>query len=76
MQLILGVVASATGTAGSVAYIGLRGNHHVGWAKVCSTFDKYCDHLISSIAMSFLASIVLVLLILLSIFSLYKRAGD
>ncbi|KAJ0092967.1 hypothetical protein Patl1_25584 [Pistacia atlantica] len=74
--LIFGVVASALGTAGGVAYIGYKGNSHVGWTKVCPNYDKFCDYIISSLAMSLLASIVLVLLIFLSIFSLYKRARD
>ncbi|MCV2423822.1 MARVEL-like domain-containing protein, partial [Paucibacter sp. DJ4R-1] len=33
--IILGIVASATGTAGGVAYIGLKGNSHVNWGKIC-----------------------------------------
>ncbi|KAJ0092226.1 hypothetical protein Patl1_25583 [Pistacia atlantica] len=73
-QLIFRVVASALGTAGGIAYIGKKGNSHVGWTKVCPNYDKFFDYIISSLAMSLLASIVLVLLIFLSIFSLYKRA--
>ncbi|XP_050373590.1 CASP-like protein 1D1 [Argentina anserina] len=71
--LILGLVASATGTAGGVAYIGYKGNDHVQWRKVCSIFDKYCKHIAGSLASSLFASILLVLLVWLSTFSLHKK---
>ncbi|XP_030507387.2 CASP-like protein 1D1 isoform X2 [Cannabis sativa] len=71
--LILGLVASATGTAGGVAYVGLKGNDHVRWQKVCSTFDKFCQHLAGSLAVSLFASVLLVLLIWLSVFSIHKK---
>ncbi|KAM5569079.1 CASP-like protein 1D1 [Rosa sericea] len=71
--LILGLVASATGTAGGVAYIGYKGNEHVQWNKVCSIFDKYCKHLAGSLATSLFASVLLVLLVWLSTFSLHKK---
>ena len=73
MQIILGIVASATGAAGGVAYIGLEGNSHVGWMKVCNVYDKFCRHLGASIAVSIFASVVLVLLVVLSAYSLSKK---
>lgn len=72
-QLILGVVVSATGAAGGVAYVGLKGNEHVQWQKVCNVFDKYCRHIAGSLAVSLFASVVLVLLIWLSAFTLHKK---
>lgn len=71
--VMLGIVVSATGTAGGVGYIGLKGNSHVGWTKVCNVYDKFCQHLAASIAVSLLAALVLILLIALSIFSLHKK---
>lgn len=71
--LILGLVASATGTAGGVAYIGYKGNEHVQWRKVCSIFDKYCKHIAGSLASSLFASVLLVLLVWLSTFSLHRK---
>ncbi|KAK4782763.1 hypothetical protein SAY86_007137 [Trapa natans] len=71
--VILGVMASATGAAGAVAYIGLKGNRHTNWAKVCNVYDKFCQHLAGSIAVALFASIVLVFLIVLSVLSLHKK---
>ncbi|KAF8017012.1 hypothetical protein BT93_H2268 [Corymbia citriodora subsp. variegata] len=72
-DVMLGLVASATGTAGGVAYIGLEGNSHEKSGKFCNVYDKFCQHLAASIAVSLLAAFVLVLLIILSIFSLHKK---
>ena len=72
-QLILGLVASATGTAGGVAYVGLKGNKHVGWLKICNNYDKFCHHIAGSLAVSLFASVVLVLLVWLSVYSLHGR---
>ncbi|KAJ1414256.1 Casparian strip membrane protein [Sesbania bispinosa] len=71
--LILGITASATGTAGGVAYIGLKGNSHVSWIKVCNVYDKFCRHLAGSIAVALFGSIVTVLLIWLSAYTLHSR---
>lgn len=72
-QLILGILASATGTAGGVAYVGLKGNNHVGWHKICNVYDKYCRHVGGSIGVGLVGSIVSVLLVWLSAFSLHSR---
>ncbi|KAK9136996.1 hypothetical protein Sjap_007590 [Stephania japonica] len=71
--VILGILTAATGSAGGVAYIGLRGNTHVGWTKVCSTYSKFCKHAGSAVIISLFANVLLVLLIFLSAHSLYRR---
>ncbi|KAK4425759.1 CASP-like protein 1D1 [Sesamum alatum] len=71
--LLLGIVAAATGTAGGVAYIGLKGNSHVQWRKICDIYGEFCRHVGASIAVSLFGSVVLALLVLLSIYSLSKR---
>lgn len=73
MQLLLGIVASATGAAGSVTYIGLKGNTYVGWREICTLYGKFCRYLGASIGVSLFASVMLVLLVLLSVYSLSKK---
>lgn len=73
LQVMAGVMASAAGTAGSVAYLGLKGNSHVNWNKVCNVYDKFCRHVGSSAAVSLVASVLLVSLVVLSSYSLYRR---
>ncbi|XP_055818285.1 CASP-like protein 1 [Solanum dulcamara] len=71
--LLIGIVASATGAAASVTYIGLKGNTHVGWGKVCTLYGKFCRYLGASIGVSLFATVMLVLLVLLSVYSLSKK---
>lgn len=66
-------MASATGAAGFVAYIGLKGNSHVNWSKVYNVYGKFCRHIGSSITISLVASILLGLLVVPSAYSLHRR---
>ncbi|CAA7399948.1 unnamed protein product [Spirodela intermedia] len=72
--IMAGVVAAATGAGGGVAYIGLKGNSHVNWNKICGVYDTFCRHVASAVGVSLIASIILVLLVILSAYSLYRRA--
>ncbi|XWS08644.1 hypothetical protein CRYUN_Cryun40dG0019400 [Craigia yunnanensis] len=74
--LFVGIVASATGAAGAVAYNGLKGNSHVGWTKICGVYDKFCRHIGSSVSLSLFAAILLVLLSMMSTFTLYIKIRD
>ncbi|MBA0764864.1 hypothetical protein Gotri_014148, partial [Gossypium trilobum] len=74
--VFVGIVASATGAAGAVGYIGLKGNTHVGWTKICNVYDKFCRYTASSLALSLFAAILLVLLSMISTFTLYKKIRD
>ncbi|CAA7039697.1 unnamed protein product [Microthlaspi erraticum] len=71
--VMLGIVASATGAGGGVAYIGLKGNKDVRWGKICHMYDKFCRHVGGAIAVSLVASVILLLLSIISVLSLYKR---
>ncbi|XP_016647124.1 PREDICTED: LOW QUALITY PROTEIN: CASP-like protein 1D1 [Prunus mume] len=70
--LILGIIASATGTAGSVAYILLRGNDDFSWSDFYYAYSSFCRHLGVSFGVSIFASILLILLLWTSIITLYK----
>lgn len=71
--LLLGIVASATGAAASVTYVGLKGNTHVEWRKICPLYGKFCRYLGASIGVSLFATVMLVILVLLSVYSLSKK---
>ncbi|GAB4851235.1 hypothetical protein Ancab_030531 [Ancistrocladus abbreviatus] len=73
--IMLGIVASATGAAAAVGYLGFKGNSHVGWVKVCHPhmYSKYCRHVGGSLGVALFASILLVILVILNTTSLYLR---
>ncbi|CAN6171721.1 unnamed protein product [Urochloa humidicola] len=68
------VMASAMGSAGGVAWIGLKGNSHTRWNKICNTYGKFCRHIGGAVFLGLVASIVLVLLAALNAHSLYRRS--
>ncbi|KAJ4751694.1 CASP-like protein [Rhynchospora pubera] len=72
--LMVGILSSATGTAGAIAYVGLKGNSHTNWNKICNNYGKFCRHIGSSTGVSLFASIILVVLVLVSAYSLSKRS--
>uniref|UniRef100_A0A1J3DEZ1 CASP-like protein n=1 Tax=Noccaea caerulescens TaxID=107243 RepID=A0A1J3DEZ1_NOCCA len=71
MTLLLGdlimvaLLFSGTGAAGAIGLMGLQGNKHVMWKKVCNVFGKFCHQAAASVAVTFLASIVFMLLVVL-----------
>ncbi|KAJ0713785.1 putative casparian strip membrane protein [Helianthus annuus] len=71
--LLLGIMASATGAAGGVGYIGFKGNNHTGWTKICNVYGSFCRHIAASIAVSLLPSVALLLLVWVSVFALSKK---
>ncbi|XP_017225394.1 CASP-like protein 1 [Daucus carota subsp. sativus] len=71
--LLLGILASATGAAGEVAYLGLKGNSNVGWHKICNVYDSYCRHIGFSVLTSIFSSMVLSFLIILYIITVSRR---
>ncbi|XP_071727364.1 CASP-like protein 1D1 [Rutidosis leptorrhynchoides] len=66
-SLLLGLVASATGAGGGVAYEALKGNPHIHWMKICHIYDTFCDHLAAAGFVSLTTSMTLLLLIWLSV---------
>ncbi|PAL65566.1 hypothetical protein CEJ83_20580, partial [Acinetobacter baumannii] len=56
--------------------IGLKGNSHSIWTKICNVYDKYCRHIGSATGVSLLAAVLLVLLSMHSSYSLYLRIRD
>ncbi|CAN6469281.1 unnamed protein product [Victoria cruziana] len=72
--LMGGIVASATGASTGVAYVGLKGNSHVHWDKICDVFGGFCRHVGVSSFLSLIASICFVLLTVTSAYSIYRRS--
>ncbi|XP_043718009.1 CASP-like protein 1D1 [Telopea speciosissima] len=70
--LMLGAVAAATGCAGAVGYIGLKGNSHANWSEICDVYDKFCRHIGASVVVSLFASLLLASLVMLSAYSVYS----
>ena len=73
--IMLGVVASATGAGASVGYVGLKGNSHTGWMKICNIYGDFCRHVGVATIVSLVSSFILILLVIISTYSLYRRSS-
>ncbi|KAL1808759.1 hypothetical protein ACET3Z_025749 [Daucus carota] len=71
--VMLAIVAAALGTAAGVAYVGIRGNSHTRWTKICNIYDTFCQQAAGAIIISSFAATLLILLILHSVFTMYRK---
>ncbi|KAK1430821.1 hypothetical protein QVD17_13858 [Tagetes erecta] len=72
-SLLLGIIGSASGAGAAVAYIGIKGNSHSRWNKICNVFGSFCHHIGISVFMSLISTVTLVLLVWLSFYMLTKK---
>lgn len=73
MQVMLAIVAAALGTAVGVAYVGLRGNSHTRWTKICNIYDTFCQQAAGAIIVPSFVATLLIMLILHSVFTMYRK---
>ncbi|KMZ66649.1 hypothetical protein ZOSMA_28G00020 [Zostera marina] len=71
--LMVGLMATAVGASGGVAYIGAYGNSKANWRKICDIYDSYCRHNVGVLVLSVSATINLLILVIVSIYSLKRR---
>ncbi|KAI7752996.1 hypothetical protein M8C21_022946 [Ambrosia artemisiifolia] len=72
-SLLLGIVSSAVGAGAAVAYIGLKGNSHSRWNKICNMFGSFCHHVGVSLFISLISTMVILLLVWLSFYTLTRK---
>ncbi|CAN8275054.1 unnamed protein product [Cochlearia groenlandica] len=63
--VMVALLFSGTGAAGAIGLMGLKGNKHVMWKKVCDIFGKFCHQVAASVVMTFVASVVFMVLVVL-----------
>ncbi|KAL1220570.1 CASP-like protein 1E2 [Cardamine amara subsp. amara] len=63
--IMVALLFSGTGAAGAIGLMGSQGNKHVMWKKVCNIFGKFCHQVTGSLAITLLASLVFMFLVVL-----------
>ncbi|KAK2992036.1 hypothetical protein RJ640_014897 [Escallonia rubra] len=71
--VMVALLFSGNGAATTAGLLGYQGNKHVQWNKVCNMFGKFCNQVAAAIAMSMLASLAFLLLVLLAALNLHKK---
>ncbi|XP_059625752.1 CASP-like protein 1E1 [Cornus florida] len=74
--IMVAMLFSANGAALAVGEIGLHGNSHAHWNKVCNVVKNFCVQSGASIVMSMLGSFAFLWLVVLASLNLHKRCGQ
>ncbi|KAK4477928.1 hypothetical protein RD792_017193 [Penstemon davidsonii] len=64
--VMVALLFSSVGAAGSIGLMGYQGNSHVQWKKVCNVFDKFCNQGMVALGLSGVGSILFFLLVVLA----------
>lgn len=72
--LLFGIVAAVAGAAGDASYIGLKGNKHARWQKICNEYDTYCLLVGFAVLCTGSAAVTLLFLVILFIFTLSPKS--
>ncbi|KAG7547441.1 Casparian strip membrane protein domain [Arabidopsis suecica] len=63
--VMVALLFSGTGAASAIGLMGLQGNKHVMWKKVCGVFGKFCHRAAPSLPLTLLAAVVFMFLVVL-----------
>ncbi|GLJ35169.1 hypothetical protein SUGI_0707930 [Cryptomeria japonica] len=64
------LITSGISAAAAIGYIGLEGNNHAGWMKVCNEFEMFCHRAEGALAVSALGLFIFIGLTIVSAGSL------
>jgi len=62
LQIAVVLLMSGCAAATAIGYVGRYGQDQTGWTKICDNVHKFCDFVVVSIALSYLAFICLFIL--------------
>ncbi|XP_024985439.1 casparian strip membrane protein 1-like [Cynara cardunculus var. scolymus] len=67
---MVALTTSAAGGAASIVYLAHNGNGDANWPAICQQFNDFCQKASGAVVASFLSVVVLMVLVVLSAFSL------
>ncbi|KAK1426205.1 hypothetical protein QVD17_14874 [Tagetes erecta] len=69
-SVMVALTTSAAGGAASIVYLAHNGNSDANWPAICQQFNDFCQEVSGAVVASFLTVVVLMVLVILSAFSL------
>lgn len=72
MQVMMGLTTSAASASAAIVYLAHNGNSSSNWNAFCQQFNNFCQQVSSAVVASFVASALLLSLVVLSAFALRK----
>jgi uncharacterized protein (TIGR01569 family) len=67
------VGTSGAAAATAILYVARKGNSRTNWFAICQRFNSFCNQAIGAVSASFAGVVFLILLVLLSASTLYRR---
>ncbi|XP_010453663.1 PREDICTED: casparian strip membrane protein 5 [Camelina sativa] len=71
--VMLGLLTAGASSAAAIVYLAHNGNNKTNWNAICQQFNSFCERISGSLIGSFIAVVLLILLILLSAIALSRR---
>ncbi|KAJ9554769.1 hypothetical protein OSB04_009383 [Centaurea solstitialis] len=69
-SVMVALTTAAAGGAASIVYLAHNGNGDANWPAICQQFNDFCQKISGAVVASFLSVVVLMVLVVLSAFSL------
>ncbi|XP_040933352.1 CASP-like protein 1F2 isoform X1 [Gossypium hirsutum] len=66
LQMMMSLVLSGLAAGTVIGMVARDGNGHTGWLKICDRFEKFCDKVTVSMALSYVAVVCLLVLTVMS----------
>lgn len=73
MKAMLAFLTSGASAATAIVYLAHKGNTRANWFAICQQFNSFCERVSGSLVGSFIAILVLMLLIVLSAVALSRN---
>ncbi|KAH9289756.1 hypothetical protein KI387_033873, partial [Taxus chinensis] len=54
------VITSGASAATAIGYVGVKGNNHVAWIKVCNEFETFCYRMGGAVSASFIGLFIFI----------------
>lgn len=70
---MLALLTAGASAAAAIVYLAHKGNVRANWFAICQQFNSFCERISGSLIGSFVAIVVMILLIFLSSFALAKH---
>jgi uncharacterized protein (TIGR01569 family) len=72
-QVILALTTAAASSAAAIVYLAHTGDAKANWVAICMQFDNFCQRTSGAVVGSFLAVLILMLLVIMSALAIRKH---
>ncbi|XP_043697905.1 casparian strip membrane protein 2-like [Telopea speciosissima] len=71
--VMVGITSAGAAAAAAIVYLAHDGNPNANWLPICRQFNSFCDQISGAVVASFVAAVILMLLVAMSALALRKH---